>query len=155
MQKISTFVVIGLLACTACSRQRAPQEQPSQPPPTQQYQGEEQPQDNAPGQINLQNAQSYQGQIVQMIEVNDDEGSHLIGIILKTDRGTLPVFLGPRCYVGGGQRLSPGQEIEVTGVERFQNGKVTIIAKEATVNGWTIQLRDNEGTPLWSAWKRK
>jgi len=69
---------------------------------------------------------------------------------LKTDQGTIPVHLGPAWYLNQQQvALEPGQTLEVTGSLVTLQGQPTIIARAIKVGEKTVQLRDEQGLPLW------
>jgi hypothetical protein len=68
---------------------------------------------------------------------------------LKTEKERLIVFLGPEEYVGGKITLKAGDQIEVTGSRMNAEGKPGIIAREVKKGELTVQLRKEDGTPLW------
>ena len=67
---------------------------------------------------------------------------------LKTDSGTLRVFLGPPKFVESkGFKFAKGDQVEVTG-SRFH--EQTIIAREVKKNDQVLVLRNAQGIPEWS-----
>jgi len=45
--------------------------------------------------------------------------------------------------------LKKGDTLEVTGAQITQDDKKVILAREVTLNGKKITLRDNQGFPVW------
>jgi hypothetical protein len=71
-------------------------------------------------------------------------------VVLKTEQGNVTVHLGPLWYVAEEKfPLKVGQALEVTGSKVDQDGTSLIVAKEAKSDGQTLQLRDEQGLPLW------
>ena len=137
------LAAIGIFACTACDKtDHGPQA-------TQ-----------AASQENLlsfnpKNVTTCKGQVIQVMDIFDPSTStETVGILMQTEKGAIPVILGPRCYTSGGPRLTPGQQMAVTGSEIYMDGSVLMIAQEASVDGYTLKLRNKDGNPLWSGWHK-
>ncbi len=76
------------------------------------------------------------------------QGIHLV---LKTDKETIPVHLGPSWYMDKQNvKIEQGDKIEVTGSRITYNGKPAILASEVKKGDKTIQLRGANGIPAWS-----
>jgi len=76
------------------------------------------------------------------------QGVHMV---LKTDKGSIPVHLGPSWYMDKqGVKFEPGDKVEVTGSRITFNKKPAIIASEVKKGGQALKLRDETGTPAWS-----
>lgn len=76
------------------------------------------------------------------------QGVHLV---LKTDKGSIPVHLGPSWYMDKqGVKFEKGDKLEVTGSRVTFNKKPAIIASEIKEGDKTLKLRDETGTPAWS-----
>jgi hypothetical protein len=136
--KKTLFLAI-LLAATACSKTTTAEQQT--PDSTQQ--------DSA------KSVKTFQGQVLQKIEIYDPSASmEMVGIVVQTDQGTIPVILGPRCFVAGGPELT-NQPITVKGVEVHNDGTTFVVAHEAETEGYVLKLRNSEGVPLWSGWHQK
>ncbi|MHB9072892.1 MAG: hypothetical protein ACYC6G_05155 [Desulfobaccales bacterium] len=71
-------------------------------------------------------------------------------LLLKTDKGSLIVHLGPTWYLDQ-QKLAVkvGDTLEVTGSQVTLNNQPAIIAREVKANGQTVKLRDDQGLPAW------
>ena len=71
-------------------------------------------------------------------------------LVVKTDQGSITVHLGPAWYMSQNQMIfNPGDAVEVTGSKMAVAGGAILVAKEVTVKGKTLKLRDDQGLPLW------
>ena len=78
------------------------------------------------------------------------QGMNYRGVILKTDQGDLKVHLGPAWYMDEQKlALKKGDTLEVTGAKTTQDQETVILAREVTLDGKKIALRDNQGFPVW------
>ena len=72
------------------------------------------------------------------------------GALLKTDKGSLMVHLGPAWYLDQQKfALQAGDTLEVTGSQVTLNNQPAIIAREVKVAGKILKLRDDQGIPVW------
>lgn len=70
--------------------------------------------------------------------------------VIKTDKGNVTVHLGPAWYMNQHQMIiNPGDALEVTGSEMKMGDSTMMVAREVTVKGKTLKLRDDQGMPLW------
>jgi hypothetical protein len=82
-------------------------------------------------------------------------GSYGIHMVVKTEKGTIPVHLGPAWYIENqGMKLAAGDRVEVTGSLVTFEGKPAIIAGEVKKGGRTLTLRDASGFPVWAGRRR-
>jgi hypothetical protein len=78
-----------------------------------------------------------------------------VGLMVKTDRETILVHLGPDWYIGRlDTRLLKGDTIEVRGSRVTVAGKPALIAAEVKKAGKVLVLRDEAGIPVWAGWRR-
>jgi len=78
-----------------------------------------------------------------------------IHVILKTDKETISVHLGPEWYVERlDTKIQAGDKIEVKGSRVTFAGKPAIIAAEVKNGDNTLVLRDGSGIPAWAGWRR-
>jgi len=71
-------------------------------------------------------------------------------LVLRTDQGSLEVHLAPAWYLQQQNiTLKAGDPLEVTGSQVTLENKPIIIAREITVDGRVLKLRDEQGLPLW------
>ena len=76
---------------------------------------------------------------------------HLIELIVKDKSGTIPVNIGPSFYLDSQNiTFKSGEVVEVTGSKLQFNGKDVIAAAKVKYDGKTIQLRDDNGRPVWA-----
>jgi hypothetical protein len=72
------------------------------------------------------------------------------GALLKTDKGSLMVHLGPAWYLDQQKfALQAGDTLEVTGSQVTLNHQPAIIARDVKVAGKTLKLRNDQGIPVW------
>jgi hypothetical protein len=77
-------------------------------------------------------------------------GMQTKGLVLKTDKGSITVHLGPAWYVSQqGFKLKEGDTLEVTGSKVTKDEKTVLLAAEVKKNGQTLKVRDEQGAPLW------
>ena len=78
-----------------------------------------------------------------------------IHIMLKTDKETISVQLGPEWYIERlDTKIQKGDTIEVKGSRVTIAGKPVIIAAEVKKGDSTLVLRDSAGIPAWAGWRR-
>ena len=79
---------------------------------------------------------------------------HAVIIVLKTDKGTIPVHLGPEWYIERlDVKIQKGDVIGVRGSSVEFNGRHIIIAAEVQKGSQVLTLRDDKGIPVWAGWK--
>lgn len=89
-------------------------------------------------------------QIVPMKGMNS-----AVAVIVKTDKETIPVHLGPEWYISRLDiKFEKGDTIEVKGVRATFAGKPAVIAAEIKKGNNVLVLRDSAGIPIWSGWRR-
>jgi len=78
-----------------------------------------------------------------------------IHLVLKTDKETIAVHLGPEWYIERQDvKLEKGDKIEVKGSRITFDGKPAIIAAEIKKGDSVLVLRDSAGVPAWAGWRR-
>ena len=79
-----------------------------------------------------------------------------VHLILKTSNETIPVHLGPAWYLERQDiKIEPKETVEVTGSRIVFEGKPAIIASEVKTKDGIMKLRDENGFPVWSGWRRR
>lgn len=77
-------------------------------------------------------------------------GYHGVHLVLKTDKGEIPVHLGPSWFLDRQTvKIAPHDVIEVTGSRVIYDGKPALIAAEIKKGDESLRLRTSEGLPLW------
>ena len=75
-------------------------------------------------------------------------GLHLV---LKTDKETLTVLVGPSSFVKEKNfTFAKGDQVEVTGSKVKYNDTDAVIARAIKKGDKTLTLRDEKGVPEWS-----
>ncbi len=78
-----------------------------------------------------------------------------IHLLLKTDKETISVHLGPGWYIERlDMKIDKGDKIEVKGSRVTMMGKPAIIAAEVKKGDNVLKLRDENGIPVWAGWRR-
>lgn len=78
-----------------------------------------------------------------------------IHLLLKTDKETIPVHLGPGWYIERlDTKIEKGDRVQIKGSKVTMMGKPAIIAAEVKKGDSVLKLRDENGTPVWAGWKR-
>lgn len=81
------------------------------------------------------------------------KGVHLV---LKMEKGSLSVHLGPAWYLDNQEfELAKGDKVIVKGSRVVFDEKPALVATEVTKGDLTLTLRDENGFPLWSGWRRR
>jgi len=76
-------------------------------------------------------------------------------LTLKTQAGTLEVFLGPSSFIQQlGLKVANLNRLQVTGSRMTLEGKPALIAAEVKKGDQVFRLRDENGNPLWMGQKR-
>lgn len=82
--------------------------------------------------------------------------SHGLHVMVKTNTETISVHLGPKWYLDDQQlQFKKDDEVSVTGSRITYQNEPAIITTEIGKNETTLQLRDNNGYPVWSGQRKK
>ncbi len=101
-----------------------------------------------PRLYNPQTVTTVAGAVEKLEELS--MGMKFRGLLLKTDKGSLMVHLGPTWYLDQQKfAVKVGDKIEVTGSQVTLNNQPAIIARDVTMNGRILKLRDDQGIPAW------
>ena len=97
---------------------------------------------------------TVKGTVEKVTEITGKQGWSGIHLTLKTDDHSYDVHVGPSDYVSkNGFTFSVGDHIAVTGSKL--TGTDTIIAREITMDGKVLNLRNTAGIPNWSGGQRR
>jgi hypothetical protein len=105
---------------------------------------------------NPQTVETISGMVVSIDRLTPIRGmSQGVHLILKTARQNISVHLGPAWYLESQDlQIKPGDTIEVRGSRITFAGRPVIIAAEVKKQDQILTLRDNNGFPVWSGWRR-
>lgn len=96
------------------------------------------------------------GRVTKVDKVTPMRGmSYGIEIVVKTDKETIAVHLGPGWFVDNQEtKIAIDDEVEVRGFRVTMAGKPTLIASSVRKGDAVLQLRDDAGYQTWAAWRR-
>jgi len=78
------------------------------------------------------------------------------GEVASVDTITLSVHLGPAWYIQRqDMKIAPGDKVEITGSRITFQAQPAIIAAELKKGTEILKLRDGNGFPVWSGWRRR
>jgi len=100
--------------------------------------------------FNPEKIETVSGKIVKIEDYQE------LRLIIYTDaKKPVMVALGPIDYFAGQEKvLQPGNMVTVTGSKVTVDGTPLMIATKIIDGNEEMQLRDNEGNPIWMAWKQ-
>jgi hypothetical protein len=106
---------------------------------------------------NPKTVETVSGEITNVAMITPSKGmSYGIHIVLKTVETTLPVHLGPGWYIDNQDiTIEQNDKVEVTGSRITFDGKPAIIAAKIIKGDEVLILRDENGIPAWSGWRRR
>ena len=101
-------------------------------------------------------AETVRGEVIGIEKFAPMKGMNYgIHLQLKTEKGTIPVHLGPSWYIERlDTRIEKGDKIEVKGSRVMVAGKPVIIAAEVKKGDFLLKLRDDSGVPAWAGWRK-
>lgn len=73
-----------------------------------------------------------------------------VHLLLKTEKETIEVHLGPRFYLEENEfEVEPGEKLQVTGSRIKLGDQAALLAREIQLDDYRLALRADDGTPLW------
>ena len=101
--------------------------------------------------------ETISGEIISVDRITPNKGmAGGIHMIVKTDKETISVQLGPSFYIENQDvKLQAKDKVEVKGSKITFGGKPAIIAAEVKKGDEVLKLRDDAGFPVWSGWRRR
>jgi hypothetical protein len=97
------------------------------------------------------------GEVTRVDRITPAKGmSGGIHMLVKTDKETISVHLGPSWYLENQDvKIEPKDKVEVKGSRITFGGKPAIIAAEIKKGDEVLKLRDESGFPVWAGWRRR
>lgn len=104
---------------------------------------------------NPSTVETLAGEVVAVDRVPPMRGmSEGVHVVLKGDKGTTDVHLGPAWYLDHQDtQLAVGDRVEVRGSRVNVGGKPAVVAAEVKKGNETLRLRDAQGLPYWRGWR--
>jgi hypothetical protein len=106
---------------------------------------------------NPKTVETISGEVVSVDKITPMKGmSYGVHLIVKTDKETISVHLGPGWYIESQDiKIMPNDKVEVKGSRITFEGKPAIIAAEVRKGQEVLKLRDENGFPVWSGWRQR
>lgn len=100
--------------------------------------------------------ETMSGEVVSIDKIVPYKGmSYGIALTIKTEKDTLQAHLGPGWYIERlDVKLEKGDKLEIKGSRITFSGKPAIIVSEFKKGDAVFVLRDANGYPVWSGWRR-
>jgi hypothetical protein len=97
------------------------------------------------------------GEVTKVDRITPAKGmSGGVHMLVKTDKETLSVHLGPSWYLENQDvKIEPKDKVEVKGSRITFGGKPALIASEVKKGNEVLTLRDESGFPAWMGWRRR
>ena len=97
------------------------------------------------------------GEVIAVDRITPVKGmSYGIHLTLKTDKETISIHLGPGWYLENQDvKIELKDKIEIKGSRIMFEGNPAIIAAEVIKGDELLKLRNVNGVPLWSGWRRR
>jgi len=74
---------------------------------------------------------------------------------VKTDKESIDVHLGQNWRIENQDiKIIPGDKVAIKGSRAIFQGRPVIIAAEVKKGDEVLQLRDENGVPIWAGWRR-
>jgi hypothetical protein len=101
--------------------------------------------------------ETISGEVSSVDRITPGKGmSGGIHMLVKTDKDTVSVHLGPSWYIENQDvKIEPKDKVEVKGSRITFGGKPAMIAMEVKKGDEVLKLRDDNGYPVWSGWRRR
>ncbi len=106
---------------------------------------------------NPQTVETISGEVISIDKITPSKGmSYGIHLTVKTDKETIAVHLGPGWYIENQNiTINPEDNVEIKGSRVTFDGKPALIAAEVNKGNEILKLRDENGFPAWSGWRRR
>lgn len=97
------------------------------------------------------------GVVVSVNKITPAKGmSNGVHLLVKTVKETISVHLGPEWYIVNQDiNIEQKDKVEVKGSRIIFDGKPAIIAAEVKKGNATLELRGENGIPVWSGWRQR
>ena len=102
-------------------------------------------------------AETISGEVLSVEKVAPrNEMFYGVHLMVKTGEKTVSVHLGPGWYMEDqGIAFEPRDKVEITGSKVTVDGEEAVIATEVRKGDEILRLRDKNGIPYWSGWRKR
>ena len=106
---------------------------------------------------NAQTVEIISGEVVSVDKITPMRGMHYgIHLMVKTEKEEISVHLGPGWFLENQDMdIEAKDQVEITGSRITYEGKPALIAAEVRKGENVLVLRDKNGFPAWSGWRRR
>ncbi len=106
---------------------------------------------------NPKTIETISGEVISVDKITPSKGmSYGIHLMVKTDKETISVHLGPAWYIENQDTtIEHEDKVEIKGSRVTFEDESAIIAAEVKKGDETLVLRDKNGFPAWSGWRRR
>jgi hypothetical protein len=106
---------------------------------------------------NLSTVETISGEVVSVDKITPAKGmSYGIHMTVKTDKETISVHMGPGWFIENQDiKIEPKDKVEVKGSRITFESKPALVAAEVKKGDEILKLRDDNGFPAWSGWRRR
>ncbi len=100
--------------------------------------------------------ETLNGEVISVDEIEPMKGMCAgVHLTLKTNKETVSVHLEPSWFIENQDtKIDKQDKIEVKGSRVQFDGKPAIIAAEVSKGDQHLKLRDDNGVPVWSGWRK-
>lgn len=106
---------------------------------------------------NAQAVETIAGKVLSVDQITPMRGMHYgIHLMVKTEKEEISVHLGPGWFLENqDMAVEANDQVEITGSRITYEGKPALIAAEVKKGENVLILRDKNGFPAWSGWRRR
>lgn len=106
---------------------------------------------------NPKTIETFSGEVISIDKISPMRGmSQGVHMTVKTGKEKISVHLGPGWFIENQDiKIEPKDKVEVKGSRITFEGKPAIIASEVKKGKEILKLRDENGFPAWSGWRRR
>ena len=101
--------------------------------------------------------ETISGEVISVDKIIPVKGmSYGVHLTVKTDKETISVHMGPGWFMENQDiKVGPKDKVEIKGSRITFEGKPAVIAAEVRKGDEILKLRDEDGFPVWSGWRRR
>lgn len=105
----------------------------------------------------VQAVETISGKVMSVHKIIPMRGmNHGVHLMVKTEKEEISVHLGPGWFLENqDMAIEAGDQVEITGSRIAYEGKPALIAAEVKRGENVLVLRDKNGFPAWSGWRRR